>query len=637
MRIYKEEITKLTGRERERRGRALLSMQGKAEAQTLGGIHTTRFTRSKPLLETEIAVGDLVMVSRGNPLHRGNPTGTVAEKTKYSISVAFTSTPPPLVHGRMLRLDLFVNDVTFQRMLQALVVLATRDERLRRWRNILFGKEQLRFATTAGPIDLQMGPLNESQKLAVLNCLRAQDLFLVHGPPGTGKTTTLAEVVAQHVARGQKVLTTAASNIAVDNMVEFLAQGGLNVVRIGHPARVTPHLREHTLDGLIDQMAKYRQASSLREQVEHLNMRQARHLPAKPRWRRGMSDKTIQRLAKEKKGSHGVPAGKVLSMARWIRYQENIRQLLSKANWLEQEAVSELLNQADVISATNATAGNELLENRNFDVVVIDEATQATEPSCLIPLVKGKKLIMAGDHKQLPPTILSRQAQERGLATTLFERLLSVYGTGTDTMLTTQYRMNRTIMEFSNIHFYEGKLKAAEEVAEQCLDITPTEPIAISETIWSPNKPLVFINTNGTAPEHSRAGSKSRENPKEALLVQTIVRALLHLGLNSNAIGVITPYDDQVDLLRQRAATNGLEISTVDGFQGREKDVIIVSFVRSNDKGDIGFLQDLRRLNVSVTRARKKLIMIGDEDTLSHSPTYRGLIALAVENGGYTT
>jgi superfamily I DNA and/or RNA helicase len=195
--------------------------------------------------------------------------------------------------------------------------------------------------------------------------------------------------------------------------------------------------------------------------------------------------------------------------------------------------------------------------------------------------------------------------------------------------------MNRAIMAFPNIQFYEGKLQAAEEVAERRLEIAPAEVDAALEEVLRPDRPLVFVNTSTAAKEHARHGSTSKENPGEAALTKNIAEGLLQLGVHPRAVGIITPYEDQVDLLRQSITTSGLQIATVDGFQGREKDVILVSFVRSNPEGDIGFLEDLRRLNVSLTRARKKLILIGDETTLSHSHTYRRLIAAARESGGY--
>lgn len=624
MERHRKEIEQMTAKEREEEGRALLYMKGKHEGKALGGKHIVKFTRKGPLSENEISVGDLVMISKNQPLNPDNPTGTVTEKTHYSISVAFQDSPPGFTYGKNLRIDLYVNDITFQRMLDALDELEETDEHQEKLKRILLDQEDPLFTDQPEP-KYSSSELDESQKEAVKRSLEADNLFLVHGPPGTGKTTTLIEIIERHVEKGDKVLATADSNVAVDNMVDFLIEKGRKTVRVGHPARVTELLREHTLDYIVQGKEKYKKAQKFREKANELDEKQEKHTYPSGRWRRGLGNKAIKKLAKKGKGSRGIPPSKIKSMAKWIKLQDKIGDLIDKAFELEEEAVDEVIQESDVVVATNSTAGTELIKNEEFDVAVIDEATQATEPSCLIPIAHVDKVIMAGDHKQLPPTILSQEAKNKGLEKSLFERMLHLHGPDIKKMLHTQFRMNTDIMDFSSKEFYDGEIKAAPKVANHTLNIETQENDFIAR-ICNPEQPVTFLDTTGKFKERTRKGSTSKENPKEAKLVEKIVKQVMDLGVEPEQVGVISPYDDQVDLLQTNIKTKGLEINTVDGFQGREKDVIILSFVRSNPRDEIGFLKDLRRLNVSITRARKKLIAIGDSNTLKQNETYSRLL-----------
>lgn len=629
MRRHEEEIKKLTGPQRERRGRAILGIRGRDVGPGLGGYHA-RYTRPpQPLPETEIGVGDLVAISRGDPL-RGAETATVLEKTNYALTVVFERRPPRWAIGRGLRLDLYVNDVTYQRMLEAI-------ERFRRDRELqplLLGLRRPRF-NPAPEVEHYHETLDESQRAAVVRSLAAQDLFLIHGPPGTGKTTALVEVIQQLVQMKEKVLATADSNVAVDNLVERLAERGVKVVRVGHPARVTPSLREHTLDLMASDNPRYRSAQKIRERAyEIIGDRDELTHPA-GRWRRGLSNKEILELARRGRGTRGVPPIRIKEMAEWIEIQERVNKLFKEAERLELEAADEILNGAEAVCTTNSTAGSDLMVGRRFDTLVIDEATQSTEPACLIPLTSAQpsRLILGGDHKQLPPTILSEDA--RGLSETMFERLLKDYGDRVREMLRVQYRMNELIMGFPSQEFYGGKIIADASVAHHNLCDLPhvdeiREPPAVSTC-----DPLVFVDTHGEASERIRPGSTSKENPREAKIVSHIIDGLLEAGVRPEEIAVISPYDDQVDLLRSMIGVEGLEINTVDGFQGREKEAVIVSFVRSNPNGEIGFLADLRRLNVAITRARRKLVMVGDSRTLEVHRTYAELIDYVREVGEY--
>ncbi|MHC1635688.1 MAG: IGHMBP2 family helicase [Candidatus Methanospirareceae archaeon] len=639
MRMHEEEMRNLSGKEREKKGRAFLRMRGKYLGLGLGGKHLVKFMKQsgEMLPESEIEVGDIVLVSKTSLWAKENPTGTVAEKTKYSITVSFDEKPPKFVFSKDLRIDLYINDVTFQRMLEALRHFKSLPTRKKK---ILLGKEEPKFVDIRGVEFFNQG-LNRSQKEAVLGSIAAKDLFLIHGPPGTGKTVTCIEVITQLVRKfGLKVLATADSNIAVDNLVEGLERVGINVVRVGHPARVVPALRRRSLDFLIQDEHKYKEAQKLRERAMKLKELQERFVFPEMKWRRGLSDKTILRLADRGKTVRGIPKRIIKGMGEWLRLKKRIDDLYERAYLLEGDAVNKILSEAEVVCATNSTAGSEILENFRFDVAVIDEATQSTEPSSLIAIIKADKFIMAGDHRQLPPTVQSEEAARRGLSKSMFERLLETYGKRVYAMLKVQYRMNEEIADFPNNEFYGGEIQTPENVKNRNIKDLLHKDMRLREGLAKlilSEKPAVFIDTAHRFRERTRYGSTSKENEGEASLVCKIVEILLEAGVRPEEIGVISPYDDQVSLLRRMLPMESLEIKSVDGFQGREKEIIIVSFVRSNEEGDIGFLNDLRRLNVSLTRAKRKRILIGDAFTLKSNPCYHRLIEWHLRKGALFT
>jgi len=631
MRRHEEEMRRLSGREREERGRAFLMMKGKSQDLGLGGKHMVKFkkqTAGTTLPESEVEVGDLVLISKTSLWDEDNPLGTVAEKTSYTITIAFDNAPPGFVYRKDLRIDLFVNDITFQRMIEAL----TQFKRLPRWRkDKLLGNTAPEF-TQVDKIEFFNTKLNKSQQEAVIRSLAARDFFLIHGPPGTGKTITCVEVIAQLIKRGNKILTAADSNVAVDNLVERLDKIGVNVVRIGHPARIIPALRRRSLDYLVQDEPNYQKAQEFRKRAYELKEDMKRYIMPEMRWRRGLSDEEIMLLASEGATTRGIPLKKIEGMKKWLDLKHELDRLFGDARELEERAIRRIIKAAAVICTTNSTAGSEILKGEKFDFAVIDEATQSTEPSALIAVLKAKRFIMAGDHKQLPPTVLNEEAACRSFTKSLFERLLALHGDKIRVMLDVQYRMNEEIAEFPNREFYDGKLKADEQVKRRTLrDILPESVDEDSEDV----KPFLFIDTCDELEERVRKGSTSRENPGEAKLVKDVAERLLNRGIRPEDIAVISPYDDQVAQIKRMLHVEGLEIKTVDGFQGREKEVVIVSFVRSNKSGTIGFLKDLRRLNVSITRAKRKLVLIGDSNTLESEGCYRRLVALAKESGAY--
>lgn len=643
MKQHELEIKHLSPREREQKGRAILHLKGRDEGKALGQKHLVKFMRQRPgekLPDTEISIGDLVMISKKNPLAEDNPTGTVAEMTNYSITAVFDEKPQGFVYGKKLRMDLYVNDITYQRMLDAVESCENLSGSARRLRDVmLLGRQKPQGSEPAEISEWFNADLNPSQQQAVKEALACRDYHLIQGPPGTGKTMTAIEIIQQAARQGDKVLATADSNVAVDNLVERLADTPTEAIRVGHPVRVSPLLRDHTLDYRVLEHSDYQKAQKLRGKAENLKNKQDEYIHPSGRYRRGMNNEQIKELARKGKGSRGVSPDKIKSMARWLELQDEIDEIYDEIHSLEDKAVDDLLDSADVICSTNSTAGSEVMEDREFDLVVVDEATQATEPATLIPLLKGEKVILIGDHKQLPPTVKNQQAADEGLDRSLFERLIEEQGKEFWSLLKVQYRMHDDIMDFSSDKFYDNRLESSEDVAAHTLadlGVEPEQISGINDRAFQSEHPVVYLDTvEMKAKEKSRADSPSYYNPVEAEIVSDLATRAMDLGLDSEDIGIISPYKDQIDELENKNLPEELEIKTVDGFQGREKELIILSLVRSNDSNNIGFLRDLRRLNVSITRARRKLIIAGDSSTICSHEVYGDLVEYIKERGFY--
>jgi predicted DNA helicase len=610
--FHLEEIKRLSGSERQKRGRAVLGLRMRYVGEFLD-FKIYRFNRNN-MPDHQIKVGDIVLISKGEPL-KLSQEATVSAVGKNFIEVY---SKEPIFRSKLYRLDLYVNDITFKRMLKA---LETVKEKKSKFDNeILLGKKLPKIEK----VDIKSANLNESQNKALSLSINSET-FLIHGPPGTGKTTTLSEVIKQHIHLKKKILVSADSNVAVDNLMEKLKE--FNIVRIGHPAKIESSLMKYSLDVKIRRDKRYKEVEKIIKKIDDLKyLQEKKYKKPTPARRRGMSDEEILSLAKEGKGKRGVKAEWIKEMAEWLKIQQNINKLYDKKNKITEEIMEDILKTADAVFATNSGAGSEFLENKEFDVVFLDEAAQAMEPSSLIPLVKAKQAIFAGDHKQLPPTILSNDDR---LKVSMFERFSKIYPDAMHT-LEIQYRMNEKINNFPSCEFYECKVKTFEKIK----DITIKDLGIKDDEFYGGFEPYVFFDTKGKFLEAIKKGSPSKYNPKEAEFVKNLVDKFLQNGAKEEYIGVITPYKDHEEYMKKIIEHN-IEIKSVDGFQGREKEIIIVSLVRANEKEEIGFLKDIRRLNVAITRPKRKLIIIGDVKTLSSNETYQHLIQYVKENGVY--
>jgi ATP-dependent RNA/DNA helicase IGHMBP2 len=448
--------------------------------------------------------------------------------------------------------------------------------------------------------------LNAWQEEAVNKVLAANELAIIHGPPGTGKTTTLvAAIEALWKESGNRLLVVAPSNTAVDLLSERLSERGLHVVRIGNPVRVSDRLQGLTLDSRMEAHADTREIRRLKKQAaEYKNM-------AHKYKRQFGKDEREQRRALFAE-AHGI---------------------LQQVERMEQYITDDILSKAAVITATLVGAAHYTVRQLRYETVVIDEAGQALEPASWIPILKGRKLVLAGDHCQLPPTVKSDEAARKGLSRTLLEKLVARHPSAV-VLLQEQYRMHEQIMKFPAAEFYEGRLHAYGAVAHRQL----------------PNgkAPLSFIDTAGCGFEEVREDT-AISNPEEARflvkLLQQEVEALAEAGEEGaeQSIAVVSPYKQQVELLKELTIENGLtntgalSVNTIDAFQGQERDVVYISLVRSNPDQSIGFLGDVRRMNVAMTRARKRLVVIGDSATLSALPFYDRFIRFAEGEGAYTS
>lgn len=525
----------------------------------------------------------------------------VINPNKIRLSLSIDELPDWCDDGK-LGINLLFDESSYREMDIAMEkVISASHNRLAMLRDVMYGIKPPTFNKIDESIHIT--GLNQSQNNAVQKILAAKDIAIIHGPPGTGKTTTLVQAIRQTLLTEKQVLVCSSSNTAVDLLTEKLHREGINVLRLGNPARISEEVLMNTLDVKMAAHESYKELKKYRKTAEEY-FRMA-----------GKYKRTFGREEREQ---------------RQLFYME-ARKILHEARNLEDYIFEEQFEKAQVIACTPVVSSGKMMRNKHFTTVFIDEAAQALEPMCWIPITRSDRVIFAGDHFQLPPTVKSKKAEVEGLKETLFEQCMNL--DGVSVMLNTQYRMHEHIMNFSNKKFYQNNLVADASVKDTVLSFDPNEFLL--------HAPLDFIDTAGCGyNEIINPESLSIANPEEAQLLIKHLKLVLEQYSQSNksgkriTIGIISPYKEQVQYLINKVAEDDdfnnyrsqIAIKTVDGFQGQERDVIYISLVRSNDLKEIGFLNDIRRMNVALTRAQKKLVVIGDSATLANHPFYKSFL-----------
>ncbi|ATL48017.1 IGHMBP2 family helicase [Chitinophaga caeni] len=553
--------------------------------------------------------GSAVMLFSNHNPKEDRLEGTVTYLSGNKLKINFrTEELPDWADDGKLGIDTLFDDNSYDEMEKALTIAEKRleaggkDDRLVK---IITGLKKPEFYEQRKVHGLSEH-LNTSQQLAITKIIQAEDLAIVHGPPGTGKTTTLVQAIAMQLEQGaKKVLVTAPSNTAVDLLSERLSEKGLKVLRIGNPARISERLESLSLDYQLAQHPANKEIRAFKKRA-----------------------KEFKDMAHKYKRNFG----KAEREQRKALFDE-ARNIMKSVEKTEQYMMDDLVAKAQIITATLVGSQHYSIAKITYDAVFIDEAGQALEPACWIPILKAPKLVLAGDHQQLPPTIKSREAAKQGLAETLMEKCTRLYPEAV-VLLEEQYRMHRSIMHYASQVFYDNKLRAHHTVAEQLL--------------FTGDLPVSFIDTAGCGFEE-KIENTAISNPEEAqFLFQHLMQFCLQLVQHFKdkkypSIAIISPYKAQVQLLKDLLIEsqlpgdikNYITVNTIDSYQGQEREVVYISMTRSNPDSKIGFLSDNRRMNVAMTRAKKKLVVIGDSATLSQFDFYKNFIQYTEAQDSY--
>lgn len=538
-------------------------------------------------------------------------TGTIKRSGKNKMLIILHGEElPDWAYDGKLGINIQFDDNSYTEMQKALdIVINARNCKLAELREIMQGEMNPSFEKPDESILIPN--LNLSQNRAIRHALSAHDVAVIHGPPGTGKTTTLVQAIRLTLQNEKQVLVCAPTNTAVDLLTEKLLEQGISVLRVGHPARISEELISSSVDGQVQNHQYYKDIKNLRKNAEE-----------------------YFRMA----GKYKRVFGKEDATQRAAFYAE-AKNCIKEARLLEEHVVNSLFESAQVICCTPVTSTNRGLQKKTFQTLFFDEASQALEPMVWIPLIKCNRVIFSGDHFQLPPVVKSIKAKKEGLDITLLDRCIKLEGVSS--LLTRQYRMHNAIMSFSNAYFYNNELEADITVKEALLDATSESDLL--------SLPVELIDTAGCSfDEVQNPETLSLFNIGEADLLYKHLNLLLEQYAYSYpeqkiSVGIISPYKEQIELLKEKLSEQNMEgkpidhisVKTIDGFQGEERDVIYISLVRSNTESEIGFLSDIRRMNVALTRARKKLVVIMDTATVGNHPFYKSFIEYCEKNNFY--
>ncbi|MBA3680817.1 MAG: AAA family ATPase [Bacteroidetes bacterium] len=612
-RLYKEQFLRVNLEQRKKNGVTWYPIKINNEELGSGDLLHLEIERTTQIDKPhQFSSGKNVSLFSNQNDETNEITGTIKSVSKNSLKLIIHSDElPDWAYDGKLGINIQFDDNSYNQMQDALdIVIGARNNRIEELREMIEGTLPLSFEKINDAILIPQ--LNLSQNKAVRHVLSVNDIGVIHGPPGTGKTTSLVQAIRLTLQTEKQILVCAPTNSAVDLITEKLLELGIDVLRMGHPARISDELQKSSIDGKISSSPYYKDIKNLRRNAEE-----------------------YFRMA----GKYKRVFGKEDAQQRTAFYTE-AKNCIKEARLLEDFIVDELFKTTQVICCTPVTSTHRGLAKKRFDTLFFDEASQALEPMVWIPLLKCKRLILSGDHFQLPPVVKSLEAKKGGLDETLLDRCIK-YKEAVS-LLTRQYRMNSAIMGFSNNYFYGNELIADESVSAQVL---------LNDENSMLSKSIEFIDTAGCGfDEIQNPETLSHFNPKEGDILfkhlqQLLIEYARHENLPAISIGIISPYKEQREWLKDnvtefefdKTKLSSMSIKTIDGFQGEERDVIYISLVRSNEKQEIGFLNDLRRMNVAITRAKKKLVVIGDSSTIGASKFYNSFLEYCEVHGAYRT
>lgn len=610
---YKEQFLKASIEKRKANGVTWFPVQILSNELGYGELVQVELERTS-MLDTphQFSTGKNVsLFSNKNPDEDFELIGTIKQVSKNKMKVILHADElPDWCYEGKLGVNIQFDDNSYTEMQKALdLVINARHNRWAELREIIEGNEAPYFEKPDESILIPQ--LNLSQNRAVRHALSAQDVAVIHGPPGTGKTTTIVQAIRLALQSEKQVLVCAPTNTAVDLLTEKLLEQGVKVLRVGHPARISEELQNASVDGQVQKHDHFKDIKSLRRTAEE-----------------------YFRMASKYKRVFGKEEA-----AQRASYYAEAKSCLKDARLLEDYIVSSLFDNAEVICCTPVTSTHRALAKKTFDTLFFDEASQALEPMVWVPLLKCRRLILSGDHFQLPPVVKSQHAKKEGLDKTMLDRCMEI--PNVSALLTRQYRMHQHIMEFSNAYFYNNELEADVSVKESVL-VNDSDNDLLS-------KPIELIDTAGCSfDELQNPETLSLSNAGEANLLFRHLNLLLEQYAAAQAdhrisVGIISPYKEQIELLSEMLKSfdysgfpvQSVSVKTIDGFQGEERDVIYISLVRSNAGSEIGFLADIRRMNVALTRAKKKLVVIMDTATVGNHPFYKAFIEYCEKKGFY--